>query len=58
VQFAPVDWTKVAEGFGAYALTAKSLTAISDAVQQWLEHPELTVVTAPIDDELYVGLTY
>jgi acetolactate synthase-1/2/3 large subunit len=58
VDFAPVDWTKVAEGFGAYALTAKSLSAIGGAVQQWLLDPKLTVVTAPIDDELYVGLTY
>ncbi len=58
VKFAPVDWTKVAEGFGAYALTATSLSDIGDAVQQWLGDPKLTVLTAPIDDDLYVGLTY
>jgi acetolactate synthase I/II/III large subunit len=58
VEFAPVDWTKVAEGFGASALTAKSLSDIGDGVQRWLGDPKLTVMTVPIDDELYVGLTY
>lgn len=58
VDFAPVDWAKVASGFGARGVTAGTFGAVEEAVTRWLVHPELTVLAVPIDEELYVGLTY
>ena len=58
VDFAPVDWVKVGEGFGARASAPSTLTAVEEEIGHWLEHRELTVLAVPIDERLYAGLTY
>lgn len=58
VDFAPVDWARVAEGFGARGVTATTLDGVGRAVGAWLARPELTVLAVPVDENLYVGLTY
>lgn len=58
VDFVPVDWAKVAEGFGARGETPRDLAAVEKAVRDWLASPELTVLAVPIDERLYSGLTY
>jgi acetolactate synthase-1/2/3 large subunit len=58
VDFAPVDWARVAEGFGALGHTAETLAGVERAVAGWLARPELTVLVVPIDEALYAGLTY
>jgi acetolactate synthase I/II/III large subunit len=58
VDFAPVNWARVAEGFGARGEAPETLEAVEQAVCHWLARPELTVLAVPIDPELYVGLSY
>ncbi|MCI0626390.1 MAG: thiamine pyrophosphate-binding protein [Acidobacteria bacterium] len=58
VDFAPVDWAKVAEGFGARGEAPDTLAAVERAVRRWLARPELTVLAVPVDPDLYVGLSY
>jgi acetolactate synthase-1/2/3 large subunit len=58
VDFAPVDWAHVAEGFGARSVAASTLERVQQAVGEWLAHPELTILAVPIDENLYAGLTY
>jgi acetolactate synthase-1/2/3 large subunit len=58
VDFGPVDWARVADGFGAHGVTATNLDAVQRAVGEWLAHPELTVLAVPVDEHLYAGLTY
>jgi acetolactate synthase-1/2/3 large subunit len=58
VDFGPVDWARVADGFGAHGVTATNLDAVQCAVGEWLAHPELTVLAVPVDEHLYAGLTY
>jgi acetolactate synthase-1/2/3 large subunit len=58
VDFAPVDWARVAEGFGARGVTATDLDGVVRAVGDWLARPELTVLAVPVDERLYAGMTY
>jgi acetolactate synthase-1/2/3 large subunit len=58
VDFGPVDWVKVAEGFGAKASAPSTLAEVEKEIGHWLEHRELTVLAVPIDERLYAGLTY
>jgi acetolactate synthase-1/2/3 large subunit len=58
VDFLPVDWAKVAEGFGVHSRVAATLPDLQSAVQCWIDSPELTVVVAPVDESLYAGLSY
>ena len=58
VDFGPVDWVKVADGFGARAATVSNLEELRQLCAGWLETPELTVLAIPIDETLYAGLTY
>jgi acetolactate synthase-1/2/3 large subunit len=58
VDFAPVDWAKVAEGFGAAACAPNTLAQLQKAASEWLAHPRLTVLAVPIDESLYAGLSY
>ena len=58
VSFSPVDWARVADGFGAHAIEVKRLEEIQKAVQTWRTSNELTVIVVTIDDALYTGLTY
>jgi acetolactate synthase-1/2/3 large subunit len=58
VDFSPVDWARVAEGFGARGVTAASLAEVQRAVGDWLSQRELTVLAVSVDETLYAGLTY
>jgi acetolactate synthase-1/2/3 large subunit len=58
VDFAPVDWAKVASGFGVRASSPDSFAGVREAVQQWLARRELTVLAVPVDARLYAGLSY
>ncbi len=58
VDFAPVDWARVAEGFGARGVTATDLDGVGRVVGDWLARPELTVLAVPVDERLYAGMTY
>jgi acetolactate synthase I/II/III large subunit len=58
VDFAPVDWAKVAEGFGAAGFAPDTLEQVQRAASEWLAHPRLTVLAVPIDETLYAGLRY
>lgn len=56
--FLPVDWARVAEGFGARGVTVTTLEEMRRTGAAWLEKPELTVVAARVDEELYAGMEY
>lgn len=58
VDFAPVDWARVAEGFGARGEAPDTLPGVERAIKEWLANPELTVLAVPVDPNLYVGLSY
>ncbi len=58
VDFLPVDWARVAEGFGVQGLTAAPLSEVERAVSEWVSKRELTVLAVPVDEALYAGLTY
>lgn len=58
VDFAAVDWVRVAEGFGANAIAPGSLCELRSALEQWLHSRQLTVLAVPIDPDLYEGLSY
>ena len=58
VDFGPVDWARVAEGFGAMALTPETLDGVAGGVEQWLACRKLTVLVVPVDPDLYSGLRY
>jgi acetolactate synthase-1/2/3 large subunit len=58
VDFAPVDWAKVADGFGVRALAPDTLEGVGKAVKQWRSHREPTVLAVPVDAGLYSGLSY
>jgi acetolactate synthase-1/2/3 large subunit len=58
VDFAPVNWAGVAEGFGAKAVAPQNLSELRSAIEQWLHARELTVLAVPIDPDLYEGLSY
>lgn len=58
VGFAPVDWVKVAEGFGIRAEAVSTLEETRDAVARWVRHREARVLVAAVDEGLYTGLKY
>ena len=58
VDFAPVDWVKVAEGFGIDAEAVSTLDETRDAVSRWVRRREARVLVAPVDERLYTGLKY
>ena len=58
VDFAPVDWIKVAEGFGIDAEKVNTLDETREAVTRWLKRREARVLVAPVDETLYTGLNY
>ncbi len=58
VDFAPVDWVKVAEGFGVGAETVGTLDETRDAVARWVRRREARVLVAHVDEGLYTGLKY
>ena len=58
VDFAPVDWVKVAEGFGVAAETVGTLEQTREAVGRWVRRREARVLVALVDEGLYTGLKY
>ena len=58
VDFAPVDWVKVAEGFGVGAEAVSTLEEVRDAVACWVDRREARVLVAQVDEGLYTGLKY
>lgn len=58
VDFAPVDWVKVAEGFGIAAEAISTLDETRDAVARWVRRREARVLVARVDERLYTGLKY
>jgi len=58
VDFAPVDWVKVSEGFGVGAEAVHTLEETRGAVARWLRGREARVLVARVDETLYTGLKY
>jgi acetolactate synthase-1/2/3 large subunit len=58
VDFRPVDWAHVADGFGAHGVTISSGAELERAVSKWIATPQLTVLAVEVDESLYAGLTY
>ena len=58
VDFAPVDWVKIADGFGIPAETVSTPDETRDAVSRWLRRREARVLVARVDERLYTGLKY
>ena len=58
VDFAPVDWVKVAEGFGVAAESVSTLEETRTAVERWVRRREARVLVARVDEGLYTGLKY
>lgn len=58
VDFAPVDWVKVAEGFGIAAEAVSTPDETRDAVSRWMRRREALVLVARVDERLYTGLKY
>jgi acetolactate synthase-1/2/3 large subunit len=58
VDFAPVDWAKVAEGFGVRGETARTMAEVERAVQGWLARRDAMVLAVAVDESLYTGLQY
>ncbi len=58
VDFAPVDWVRVSEGFGVAARAASDFEGLGKAVEEWAGSGKPTVIAAAIDASLYCGLSY
>ncbi len=58
VDLAPVDWAKVAEGYGIKGLNISTLEDLSQAAKAWVAQPEATVLAVHIDETLYMGNSY
>ena len=58
VDFRPVDWARVADGFGVHGVTASSTADVERALSDWIAFPQLTVLAVDVDESLYTGLTY
>ena len=58
VDFAPVDWARVAEGFGVRGVTVTALGGVERAVSDWRARPEPTVLAVAVDENLYAGMIY
>ncbi len=58
IDFAPVDWAGVAEGFGLRGVWALTADELRQAVAAWNESPSATVLAVQIDENLYRGNQY
>jgi acetolactate synthase-1/2/3 large subunit len=58
VDFMPVDWARVAEGFGVRGETATTMGEVRTKVESWLARREAMVLAVAVDDSLYKGLRY
>lgn len=58
VDFMPVEWARVAEGFGVRGETAATITGVERAVAGWLSRREPMVLAVKVDETLYRGIRY
>ncbi|MEO2027454.1 MAG: thiamine pyrophosphate-binding protein, partial [Fuerstiella sp.] len=58
VDFLPVDWVRVAEGFGVRGRSAATLEEVQTHVETWLARREPMVLAVELDESLYAGLRY
>lgn len=58
IDLAPVDWAKVAEGFGVRGQWARTSDELRQAISNWRKAPTATVLAVQIDDALYRGNKY
>ena len=58
IEFAPVDWVQVAEGYGVRGLWARDKAQLTQAVTEWVQQPQATVLAVQVDEGLYRGNSY
>jgi acetolactate synthase-1/2/3 large subunit len=58
VDFLPVDWVQVAEGYGVRAKHAGTMEEVEDAVRSWLADRHALALAVAVDESLYTGLQY
>ncbi|MEM7343397.1 MAG: thiamine pyrophosphate-binding protein [Chloroflexota bacterium] len=58
IDFAPVDWAKVAEGYGVQGVWVRNVESLGSAVSDWAEAPKATVIAVQVDEALYRGNSY
>jgi acetolactate synthase I/II/III large subunit len=58
VEFLPVYWARVAEGFGVRGRWAATFEEVQHHVENWLKRPEPMVLAVKVDESLYAGLNY
>ncbi len=58
INLAPVDWAKVAEGFGVQGHWVETLDTLEQAIITWRNNRQATVLAVQIDETLYRGNSY
>ncbi|HLF90712.1 MAG TPA: hypothetical protein VI451_17330, partial [Anaerolineales bacterium] len=58
VDFAPVDWALVANGYGVRGEWIHTPLELGSAVLRWARSPQATVLAVRIDEALYRGNEY
>ena len=58
IDFGPVDWPKVAEGFGVEGHWAESVMELERHLSDWSTNRRAMVLTVKIDEDLYRGNSY
>ena len=58
VDFAPVDWAMVAQGFGVRGVWARTEDELQAAVAEWVNNRQAMVIAVQIDEALYCGNSY
>lgn len=58
VDFAPVDWAQVAQGYGLRGIWVHDSADLTAGVTDWVHHPQATVLAVQIDESLYRGNSY
>ena len=58
VDFAPVDWAMVAEGFGVRGVWTRTENELHAAVTEWVDNRQAMVIAVQVDEALYCGNSY
>jgi len=58
VDFAPVDWALVANGYGVRGEWIHTLSELGSAILKWIRSPQAMVLAVRIDESLYRGNEY
>ncbi len=58
IDLAPVDWAKVAEGFGVEGQTINTIDGLQTALEGWVENKRALVLAVKVDEALYAGNSY